>query len=241
MDRPTRVVWREGHGEAVLDDASGVVRIRVTQAGLADLSAALPGFLLITFILSARRRGWHHVHGATVREPGGGRGWLLAGNRGAGKSTTCAMLAAAGWGVGSDDAAFARLEGDRVRLAPWRAPIALREGGAALVGRRFVVDDSRRAKQLITAGAEPVASLVPEVVAFPRVDPEAPTSALAVNAAEAMTELLQWSVWSLVEARHAEDHLTTLRRLVGQARTIRVRLGPDLADDPMRLLTLPDA
>jgi hypothetical protein len=183
--------------------------------------------------------GWYHLHAATAIDPKG-RGWLVAGNAHAGKSTTAALLAASGWRVGTDDAAFLERRGDRIVVHTCRAPIALREGGRRLLAHAGGVSLPDRGKTGYwpeDLGGVWTPLVDPEVVIFTAVG-NAKTSAQPVERRGALAELVRWSAWVMLEPDLAQDHLNVLTQLTGQARCYRVTLGRDLFSQPNRLIEL---
>src|SRR3989441_8434802 len=80
------------------------------------------------------------VHAAAVVAPDG-HAWLLAGDARSGKSTSCATLAAAGWGYVSDDQVVLAAREDGVEVEGWLRPFHLDrngEGGEPTGERREV-------------------------------------------------------------------------------------------------------
>ncbi len=75
------------------------------------------------------------IHAAVVER--GGRGLILAGRPGAGKSTLCAALVGRGWRLFSDE--FAVISLDDGRLWPIARPISLKNDSIERI-RRFVAD-----------------------------------------------------------------------------------------------------
>jgi len=150
------VAFRYGDGSAIdVDPRVRPARIRAAIAPgqvLEDLTAYLYGPVL-GFLL--RARGQLALHASCVRIHGGAV--LIAGDAGAGKSTTAAALATRGYTVLSDDLTALTLDDaaatawpafDHLRLWPASAPLVL--GGASSLERitptwdkrRFPLDDS---------------------------------------------------------------------------------------------------
>ena len=67
--------------------------IRLSPAAVTRLELCTRTFMMAILIVLLRRAQWYHLHAATAIDPDG-RGWLIAGNAHAGKSTTAALLAA---------------------------------------------------------------------------------------------------------------------------------------------------
>jgi len=184
---------------------------------------------MTVLIFLLRRAGWHHVHGATARDPTG-RGWLFAGNSQSGKSTTAALLASRGWAVGTDDVAFLVQTDRGVEAVAQRATIALRPEGFALLGlaggtpARGGQKTAFFPEELGGAWAERIA---PQILVLPRVSGDV-TRAEPIRPREALAELVRWSGWVLLEPALAQEHLDLLNALARQVRSYRLTLGPDL-------------
>jgi len=193
----------------------------------------LPTFFLVALIFSLRRRGRHHVHGASVLDHSG-RGWLLLGNSNSGKSTTAALLASRGWGIGTDDIAFLGEQGGRVGVTGFRSRIAVRPGGMALLQASGGIHLERRNKTGFwpeELGTRWIQDIVPEIVVFTSVG-EGPTRLVPLSPIDAVKRAMSWSLWILFETTAAQEHLDLLRRLVTQARCYEANLAPDLFHAP---------
>jgi hypothetical protein len=227
---------------ALADVASGapVARVTLSPKAAAQLARCTETFLITVLIFLLRRAGWHHVHAATAIEPAEGRGWLLAGNAAAGKSTTAALLATRGWAVGTDDLAFLVAGGARVAVAASRAPIALRETGRRLLHREGGVPLGQRDKFAFwpeDLGGVWAPRVEPDIILFPSIG-DGRTTATSLRQRETLAELVRWSAWVVLEPELAQPHLDLLGALARQARAYRVTLGRDLFARPDRLLEL---
>ena len=237
--RGIRVVWDHAPAFAELPAGATVATVRLSPNAVARLDRCTRTFLLAVVILLLRRAGWYHIHAATAIDPGG-QGWLFTGNAHAGKSTTAALLATSGWQVGTDDAAFLERGADRVLVHTAHAPIALRESGRRLLAKAGGIVLPDRGKvgfwpEDLGAVWTPLVS--PDIVIFPTVG-RTRTTAQPIARAEALTELVRWSAWVMLEPELAQAHLDVLTQLAGQARCYRVTLGRDLFARPNRLIEL---
>ncbi|MDH3458283.1 MAG: hypothetical protein OER90_15685 [Gemmatimonadota bacterium] len=234
--RSVGVLWLMGAAHAVIEAKSTEARVSLTTEAAARREELVSTFLHTVLVLLVRRAGWHHLHAATAQDSRG-RGWLVAGDARAGKSTMAALLASRGWPVGTDDTAFLARRGEHVVVHAARGRIALRHGGYMLLSQNVGARHERRGKMLCfpeELGAAWLPSVKPDVLLFTRVG-DRRSNATAITSREALAELVRWSAWVALEADLAQDHLNLLRDLATQAQGYRVTLGRDLFDDPMRL------
>ncbi len=231
--------WETAAAVAELDGTAPLARVTLSPAAVARLDECAETFLLTVLIFLLRRAGWHHIHAATLIDPRG-RGWLLAGTAQAGKSTTAALLAREGWGVGGDDAAFLAAGDARVTAVASRAPIALRADGYRLLrcsGGTLVPRRRKFGYWPEELGGEFAPRVVPEVILFTSVG-NGRTTATPVARRECLAQLVRWSAWVLLEPDLAQEHLDLIARLAGQVESYRVTLGRDLFARPARLAEL---
>ncbi len=237
--RGIRLTWDYAPAVADVPAAASVATVQLSPDAVQHLERCTRTFLIAVVIVLLRRAGWYHLHAATAIDPSG-QGWLVAGNAHVGKSTTAALLAASGWQVGTDDAAFLERDRDRIVVHTCHAPIALRDGGRRLLARAGGVVLPNRGKvgfwpEDLGGVWTPLVS--PDIVIFPTVG-KARTTAEPMARKVALTELVRWSAWVMLEPDLAQDHLDVLTRLTGQARCFRVTLGRDLFARPNRLIEL---
>jgi hypothetical protein len=234
--------WEPHLGRAVIAPNSSTAQVTIVEAGLEKPSELLRSFLLTVCILLVRRVGLHHVHGATLRDPCN-RGWFLVGVSHSGKSTTTAMLARQGWGVGTDDIAFltAGETAATTDVLAWRERLALHpdavvstgfEGGYSLGPRRKT---GWFPEEL---GATWIDRVTPEFLVFPTVNAATSTRMVPMRAKEALSRLIQCSSWVVLDAGLADEHLGLMTTLVTQVRAFEATLGRDIFDRPGLLLEL---
>ena len=234
-----RLAWSEAPAQAEVGGGTRVARVQLSPAAVEELELCTRTFLLAVVIVLLRRAGWYHLHAATAIDPDG-HGWLVAGDAHAGKSTTAALLAASGWPVGTDDAAFLERANDRVLVHTCHAPIALREGGRKLLARAGGVILPDRGKVAFwpeDLGGVWTPLISPEIIIFTTVGKDRTTAEPMARPA-AVAELVRWSAWVMLEPDLAQDHLDVLTRLTRQARCFHVTLGRDLFARPNRLIEL---
>lgn len=231
--------WRTAPATARVSPGSAVASVFLSPAAVRQLDRCARTFLMAVLIVLVRRAGWFHLHAATAIDPLG-RGWLVAGNAGAGKSTTAALLAASGWRVGGDDAAFLERRDACIVAHSCRAPIALREAGRRLLARHGGGPLPARCKvgfRPEDLGGVWTPLVEPAIIMFTSVG-RGRTTARPLERPPAAAELVRWSAWVILEPDLAQAHLDLLADLTRQARSYRVTLGRDLFARPDRLIEL---
>jgi len=213
----------------VLSLAAGRGRLQVDPARAQEAAGDLYSMLTISAALLLARLERALVHAAAVVAPDG-HAWLLAGDARSGKSTTCATLAAAGWGYVSDDQVVLAAREDGVEVEGWLRPFHLDrngEGGEPTGERREVPP-----AELGLAGWRRTARLAG--VILPTVAAREPTVLTPVPAADALAGLVRQSPWLLACRDAAPAVLALLGRAVA-AGAFSLRLGRDTYRDPARL------
>lgn len=173
-------------------------------------------------ILRLRSRGKFHVHAAAVVDPSG-RGWLLAGENGAGKSTMAYALTRSGWKLlGDDGVIIERTEAGIVAHA-WREPLA--------VSRALAPEFPELAGQLPPTGFRDARDRVPmrapmaqraPVAALVFLERGAVDAITSVPPAVALTLLVKQSSWVLMPDGFAAAHLAALQDLVSRTPIFRL-------------------
>jgi len=232
--------WLTAPAHAEIPRGDDRARVWIGEEAQAKLELCCHYLMSMVLIFLLRRAGWHHLHATSAIDPRG-RGWLLAGNTQAGKSTTAALLASRGWAVGNDDMVFLTREakGDVVAIAR-RNPIALRTGGRALLGRLGGRFDERRKKTLFTPedlGGSWAPRVRPDILLFISVG-DTETTLQRISPGEVLSQLVRWSAWVILEPDLAQPHLDLLAALGAQTRCFRASLGPDLFTNPDLLMEL---
>jgi hypothetical protein len=234
LDSQVTISWDPWPAVAELGCGSLTAEVRLSPEAVERMDECLRRFLMTTLIFLLRRSDWHHVHGATAVDAHG-RGWLLAGDSGAGKSTTAALLASRGWGVGTDDIAFlATSPGGKVEVHAFRTRLALRPGGEALLDRSGGLPLSGRGKTGFwpeELGGTWTPCIEPKILLFTRVGSDR-TAVEPMRPRDTLAQLVRWSAWVALEPDLAQGHLDLLARLGSQATAYQVTLGRDLFTSP---------
>ncbi|MCP5060198.1 MAG: hypothetical protein GY937_26155 [bacterium] len=240
------VVWqtRRGYslecGGSVLDlDLEAACATGMIAEGLWAHSLSVQReFFLLAFLMLLRRFGRFGLHANCLFHDG--RGFLLVGPSGAGKTTLSIALLRQGWRLVADDTLVLRRTGAAVdalalrgglSCTPQTAAIfpelasAVEEGPALAGGKRLADVDE------LFPGVT-VRQCRPSVILFARISRRSATELQPIDAADAMVSLLEQSPGVLSGRSMAEQHLTVLRQLVSQARRLRCELGSDVLDAP---------
>ncbi|HTO73553.1 MAG TPA: hypothetical protein VMJ30_07035, partial [Gemmatimonadales bacterium] len=236
---PVRLDWLAAPATATVTSSPATARLTLSQAACDRLDECLRTFGMTVLIFLLRRQAWHHVHAATAVDPRG-RGWLLAGNAHAGKSTTTALLASRGWAVGSDDISFLTTHDSEVLVHAFRSPIAVRHGGVSLLGKgggEALESRDKTGYWPEELGGRWQAVIRPEIIYFPTVGAER-TTVEPLRPVQVLAELVRWSAWVVLEPALAQGHLDLINLLARQGRGYRLTLGRDLFRDPAILDTL---
>jgi hypothetical protein len=233
------VLW-DGHSLARVAAGGGLVEGRVAEESLRDGYLFAHVFLLVSLVVSLRWRGLFHLHAGALVAPDG-RGILVAGGAGAGKSTLTLALLEAGCAYLGDDAVFlSSREGDAAVVAlPRPFHVAPRTAAAfprvpGLLSDLLPTGDKRRLDpRQAWPGRERSWMALPSLLLLPQVSGAATTVVESLSAAEAMGALIESSTLVVVDGLPgAAEHLEMLRRAADGARAWRVESGLDLLGAP---------
>ncbi|MEO7330289.1 MAG: hypothetical protein ABI193_17060, partial [Minicystis sp.] len=233
-------------------------RVHVPLDGTAIVAELLPpaqepapgctaAMLQIALALGLRPFQLFHTHAAALVHPSG-RGVLVAGGSGAGKTTTTLALLEAGYGYLGDDALFLRRPaGEREGLEALAFPREFHLGRAtleafprlaALVGAAPARSEKRPldARLAYPGKARDRLRFTPGSIEllFPSIGDAAETSIAPVAKAEAFGLLLSSSAAVVIEGMPGRDeNLALLRALVDGGRCREIVLGRDALRDPV--------
>lgn len=188
-----------------------------------------PVFMLPLLEL-AKRRGLFPLHAATVSADG--RGLLLPGTSGAGKTTLAVALARAGWEFGGDDMVFLHHEPDGLvaRAFPDEVDVTDRTATmfpelTSLLARPRDPEWPKRALRLEDhVKCTPALVCRPAAVAFPTIATR--TALQPMDAGDALVELLPNVL--LTEPASSQRHVDVLSELVRTVPCFRLSVGADL-------------
>lgn len=219
--------------------ATGVIQLSDHRAEIlagrgapAQLVSDLYSMLTISAAILLGRLGRALVHSAAVVAPGGG-GWLLAGDAGSGKSTTCVNLISSAWDYISDDQVvlYRGVASDAIGVEGWPRPFHVDVGWeeGELRGRRRSMNPSEVGPGRWRRTATLSGTVFPEVVA------EARTRLERLTGADALSRLVRQTPWLLAD-RFSSERILALLVAVAERPAFRLRLGRDGYSDRDRLL-----
>lgn len=172
------------------------------------------------------------IHGAAVAPSEAEGAWILLGDSGSGKSTTCATLCRAGWSYLSDDQVILSPAVRGLTVEGWVRPFHL-DGGWER-GEHSGTREARRPDTLFPGRARETASLAG--VLLPRVAARQKTGVTPADPADVLAELVRQSPWVLLDRGSAPVVLDLLTTAASRVRPpFRLSLGGDSYGAPERL------
>ncbi len=223
-------------GRLWLDTSGGRLEGSLTEP--LDLhQALLPSiFFFFPFAQLLARRGLHVVHAAALER--NGRGVLIPGMSGSGKSTCCVSLMRAGYRCLSDDKPFLREHGIGVELLPFPEMIDVTDQSVAffpeLSRAASTLESGFRKKRFCAETLYPGSAadaVRPSLILFPNISGEPTSRVEALSKAQALQALLPHSLLCFdrgISVRHFE----LLARLVETTTSYRLHFGRDVLDLP---------
>lgn len=215
-----------GEGEADLD--TGFAQIWSDGWGEGYVWGTTRLIFLPLWAMLLKTTGRFTLHAAGVAR--NGRALIFPCSSGGGKSCLTMNLVNAGFDLLGDDTQFVIPRGDRIDIAGFNEPIALRRGAFEFFpelkdrpvgeGERVTVDPWKDGLPV----AEDFVS--PSVIAFPQITHAPRTTYERMSSSEALQRLILASFFFTDQAM-LEEHFATLSRLVAESRCYRLGVGTD--------------
>jgi hypothetical protein len=222
-------------GRMVLDTVKGRLEGWLVQTAR-QATEWTASFVLLAAIELLRTRGLYTIHGAALEKDG--RGVLIVGASGAGKTTACLSLMRAGYGCLSDDHPLLEAGGPAMTLLPFRGRVAVTERTIgwfpelAAAQQGFRLDTRKRSFEVeavpgyrFGGACEPVLLLFPRIVDWPK------SSVEALAGARALEELLPQTLLVL-DPCLAGKQFQVMSELVRKIPAYRLHFGEDVTNLP---------
>ena len=201
----------------------------------------------LAFFEALRFHGLYYMHAAGLLD-GEGRGYLISGNAGSGKTTMTLSLIHAGWKFLSDDTVFLKLgDGKDVTVLgfarDFHIPLDLVEDNNAFANLCACPDykSYRKKKVLRPADWFPEQIMTeitnPRALVFPRIRDGEP-GIEEMSGQEALGQLISQSPAVMFNPALAKEHLEAINRLARHGRAFRLWSGPELRTDPEKVKEL---
>jgi hypothetical protein len=219
------------HIRALCDPVQGVTRVSVCGEEWADRWLLSHPVLTLPLLEMLKRRGLYNVHAAGLSR--GGRGLLVAGSSGAGKTTLTIALARAGFDFLSDDMVFLSTQRGALRVHAFPDEVDVTDTTAQffpelrpLLSRPRQPGWPKRSFRLETIYNTNVAwTCEPAALVFPRITRTATSRLEPIPANEALLELLPNVL--LTEPRACQAHLAALAQVTSATPCYRLWTGDD--------------
>ena len=207
------VLYLELGGAVVHLENGSLVSVSFTE--LPRLGDPLLGRAASFAVCAALRRfGLFDLHSGGVVEPESGKGVLIIGPSGTGKSTLVLQLVQAGWSYLSDDELLLSLEDGTVEARGFRS--------------FFAVNTNERLKRCFELETKPTERASPRLLLFISLNRESRSQMHRLTQAETMTRFLRSCPWATYDRSIAGANLELLSTLARQASGFDLLAGRDL-------------
>jgi hypothetical protein len=222
----------EGRARLLCTPAEGRIEISIIGSAPGDPVLATHPMLTIALVETLKRFERYSLHAAGLAW--NGRGILVPGASGAGKSTTSVTLVRAGFGFLSDDTVFLTRDRDGIWVAGFPDEVDVTDNTVAMIPELAYLAESAirpgrdkhsfRVEEVF--GITPVVGCRPEVLLAPQVVAGPDTRVEPLSTSEALMALLPNVL--LTEPVTTQAHLDMLAELVESLRCLRLLVGSDL-------------
>lgn len=213
-------------GKALVHLKDGGSSVRV-QVSVSELSRSRDPLLarVASFAVCAglRRYGLFELHSAGVVELESGRGLLIIGPSGSGKSALAVQLAQSGWSYLSDDELLLSLDDGMVEARGFRSFFAVSTAEAGAPFKHCFEPE-------VVFGSKRIAQASPGWVLFSRLRGESRSELRKLTQAETMKRLIRACPWATYDRSIAGANLNLLSALARQAQGFDLSAGRDLLE-----------
>lgn len=198
-------------------------------------------FFLLGLLMLLRPLGRYGLHACGLERQG--RGLLLVGSSGSGKTTTSLNLIRQGWRYLSDDAVFLEARAESIRVSAFRrgfscTPQTLEYFPELGGSQEFGDPDGKRVVYPEDNFGTFTQACIPSLIVFPRVTAEEVTRLYPLTSAHSLIRLCQQSAGIMTDTAVSQQQLRVLEALVGQTQSFELRLGRDALENPVLLGSL---
>jgi hypothetical protein len=236
-----RVSYIDIEGSVIVIDAPGHAAVETWLSGRLPIqSPALTRVVTYALAAGLRRRGLFELHSAAVVDPQTGKGVLIIGPSGSGKSSLTVQLSAAGWPFLTDDVLALSAQGTEVKAWPLRRCFAITpetfaassflQASASLDYLKAQRDDKTLFAPHNVFYSEFRENCVPSALFFSQIGTGERSQISVLSAGETMVRLIRMNPWSCYDQTTAANHLAVLSALVKQSRGYALIAGKDLLD-----------
>jgi hypothetical protein len=237
----TQLLYLEipGHGRALCDARSGRVQVSYPRAAGKDLWLLSHPLFTIPLAELLKRRGLYMLHAAGLAVAG--KGLLVAGQSGAGKTTLALALLRAGFDFLADDTVFLSREGKQLRILAFPDEVDVTAETLEFFPElRPLAQSSKpkgRPKRAFCTtrfyGVAPRWECVPGTIVFPKPAGLGMSVITPMPKAEALMQLVCNVLRT--DPHSSQSHLDALADLVRDSRCFRLQTGCDFDQLPALL------
>lgn len=234
-----RIYFFENNGSRVIAGHRGSAMVEAWIGSGADSRerSALARLVFNAAMVAMRRCGLYELHAAGVVDPNG-KGFLIVGPSGSGKSNLATQLAAAGWQYLSDDSVLLFNRDGMVQAHALRRMFALTDEifSAAGVGKSNSIEVTVAPFDPLKKRFEPARVFpgrfarmsTPARVLFSRIEGTTKSRLQSLNRSDTMARLIRMCPWACYDKATANAHLEVLAQLARQVDGYELLAGADL-------------
>lgn len=226
------------------DISQGFGKLIVTESFVNKSPFDKNNLFLLGFFPLLLKQGFFDLHAAGVAYHG--RGYLLVGDSGSGKSTAALNLVSQGWRCLSDDALLLRECPAGVEALGFRKKLFIDQRSAARhpgIEKYFEKTWSEeQSKRVVDVEKRYPGKLIertfPEILIFTQLIDASESTLLPLDQTPALIRLLHQSASLAFNRQFAQAHLVLLNCLIKQSKSFELAAGRDLHENPGKLSSL---